>query len=330
MQNRSLNVVLSLICLVTLCLFGWPAHAEVRYDAQCSEGKDAHLPVSKWQDPLCNQRGTILLIHGITQRAYSLNVLAHELAEDGFTVYGIDQRGHGRWHFEQVKGQPGYACNFKQTVKDVDSLLPALKRSNPDLPLFLIGESAGAGVAIRSAAHSPDVVQGIVLAGTGCKTGHVKLTWALGDALRNFYRPNHQISVVRYQRKYGTDDLAALEENFEDNWQRPTMSAKEMIGVARFMRKNAKYAKRISPDTAVLVIQGCDDKVLKPKSATKVLANIPSPDKRIVNIEKCGHILLGTNHPKPVVTDSISTWLSQHDGETVVASVHAVAIERAR
>ena len=127
-----------------------------------------------------------------------------------------------------------------------------------------------------------------------------------------------------------TDDIAALEENFKDKWQRPTMSAKEMFGVARFMKKNAKYAKRISPDTAVLVIQGCDDKVLKPKSAKKVLANIPSTDKRIVSVENCGHVLLGTNHLKPLVTDSIGNWLSQHDGETVVATVNAVALEIAR
>ncbi len=323
MQNRFINLLFGLACLVISSSFG-PASAEVCYDEQCAEGKRAHLPVAKWQDPACNQRGTVLLIHGITQRAYSLNALANELADDGFTVYGIDQRGHGRWHFERTKGQPGYACDFKQTVKDVDSLLPALKQSNPDLPLFLIGESAGAGVAIRYAANSPDVVRGIVLAGTGCKTGHVKLTWALADTLRNFYRPDHQISLVRYQRKYGTDDLVALEENFKDKWQRPTMSAKEMLGVARFMKKNAKYAKRISADTAVLVIQGNDDKVLKPKSALKVLANIPSADKRIVNIENCGHILLGTNHLKPVVTNSIASWLDHNVGETTVATVHGV------
>lgn len=324
MQNRFKKLLFALTCLIALTLYGQPSSAEVRYVEQCLEGKRTNLPVSKWQDQSSNQRGTVLLIHGITQRAYSLKALANQLAEDGFVVYGIDQRGHGRWHFQAAKGQPGYACNFKQTVKDVDLLLPTLKQSNPDLPLFLIGESAGAGVAIRSAADAPNMVRGVVLAGTGCKLGHVKLTWALGDALRNFYRPNHQISVVRYQRKYGTDDLVALEESFKDKWQRPTMSAKEMMCVAKFMRKNAKYAKRMSPETAVLVIQGIDDKVLKPKSAEKVLANIPSEDKRIVKVENCGHILLGTNHLKPVVSDSITDWLDQSVGETTVASVHGV------
>lgn len=330
MHNRFRKYLLALLCLIFVSTCGIPAFAEIIYDAHCAEGRLTHLPVAKWQDSASNQRGTVLLIHGITQRAYSLNALATRLAEDGFTVYGIDQRGHGRWHFEGTKEQPGYTCNFKQTVKDVDLLLPTLKQSNPELPMFLIGESAGAGVAIRAAANSPDMVQGIVLAGTGCKPCHVKLVWALGDTLSNFYRLNHQISVVRYQRKYGTDDLAALEENFKDKWQRPTMSAKELLDVAGFMKRNAKHAKRISSDTAVLVIQGSDDKVLKPRSAEKVLANVSAADKRIVKVENCGHILLGTNHLKPVVTESISSWLSQHTGDTIVASVHGVAIQHAR
>jgi hypothetical protein len=52
------------------------------------------------------------------------------------------------------------------------------------------------------------------------------------------------------------------------------MSAREMFCVAKFMKQNAKYAKKIGPNTSVLVIQGCDDKVSKPKSAEKVVATV--------------------------------------------------------
>jgi alpha-beta hydrolase superfamily lysophospholipase len=324
MHKSIYNLIFSLASSFGIALCGTQSLAAVQFEDQCTEGKQLRLPVSKWQDDSRNERGTVLLIHGITQRAYSLNSLATQLAEDGYTVYGIDQRGHGHWHFQGTKKDDGYKCNFKQTVRDVNALLPMLKQNEPDQPLFLIGESAGAGVAIRAAAEAPELVRGVVLAGTGCKPCHAKLTWVMGDILKNFYRPNHQISVVRYQRKYGTDDLSALEESFKDKWQRPTMSASEIISVAKFMRKNARYAKRISPDTSVLVVQGCDDRVLKPKSAAKVLSNIPSDDKRMVSVANCGHILLGTNHLKPTVTNSITAWLDHGVGDTTVASVHGV------
>jgi esterase/lipase len=102
------------------------------------------------------------------------------------------------------------------------------------------------------------------------------------------------------------------------------MSAKEMLSAAKFMRQNAKYAKKMSPETSVLVIQGSEDKVLKPKSAAKVLAKIPSTDKHIVTIDKCGHILLGTTHLKPAVENSITAWLDHGTGDTTVASVQGV------
>ncbi len=326
MQKRTHTLVLTLTTSLGItCAGESSAYATVQFEDQCSEGNQLKLPVSKWQDnQSTGERGTVLLIHGITQRAFSLNSLATKLAQDGFTVYGIDQRGHGHWHFQGTTHDAGYSCNFKQTVKDVDALLPVLKKNEPEQPLFLIGESAGAGVAIRAAAAAPDLVRGVVLAGTGCKPAHVKFTWAMSDILKNCYRPNHQISVVRYQRKYGTDDIPALEESFKDKWQRPTMSAREMFSVAQFMKKNARYARKMSPDTSVLVVQGCDDRVLKPKSAAKVLANIPSDDKRMVSDAQCGHILLGTNHLKPAVTNSITAWLDHNVGDVTVASVHGV------
>ncbi|MBS2000016.1 MAG: alpha/beta fold hydrolase [Cyanobacteria bacterium SZAS LIN-5] len=333
MHKNFCQLIISIISYFLIALYAVPSLAAVQFTEECMEGKELNLPVCKWEDTATggtsrsraiSNRGTVLLIHGITQRAYSLNCLARQLAEEGFTVYGIDQRGHGRWHFLSTKKDVGYKCNFKQTVKDVDLLLPVLKQTNPDQPIFLIGESAGAGVAIRSAGDMPELVRGVVLAGTGCKTGHVKLTWFLGDLLSNFYRLDHQINVVRYQKRYGTDDLPALEESLKDSWQRPTMSAREMFRAAKFMKKNAKFARRISPETSVLVVQGCDDKVLKPQSAQKVLANIPSADKRIVNIAKCGHILLGTNRLKPAVVNSITAWLERGVGETTVASLDGV------
>lgn len=312
-----------LVTVSALCLFlgsSYQSSAKVVFHEDCAEAREVKLPIYEWEDNDKPARGVVLLIHGITQRAYSLNALATKLASDGFLVYGIDQRGHGWWHFENKKGCPGYKCNFKQTVKDVDAVLPLFKDVHPDLPVFLIGESCGAGVAIRSAAKAPDMVNGVVLAGAGCKAGRAKFSWVAGDVLASMLRFNHPINVVRYQRKYGTDDLPALEENLKDKWQRPTLTMGEIMSVGSFVKHNAKYAKRLDPNTSMLVVQGMDDKVLRPKSAEKVLASAPCLDKEIVEVPGCGHILIGTNHLKPIVGDSITTWLEDRVSNQAVAA----------
>jgi alpha-beta hydrolase superfamily lysophospholipase len=252
------------------------------------------------------------MVHGITQHAASLSVMANVLATNGFIVYGIDLRGHGWWHYHNDRKGKGYYCDFKRSVKDVDQLLSLLNDEYPDLPRFIVGESAGAGVALRSASGAPDLVNGLVLVAAGSKAGKAKISWLVSDVAKNFYRRNHQINITRYQRRYGTDDLASLEESFKDPCQRPTMSLRELLGTTLFVRGNEKYARRLDPNCSVFVVQGEEDQVLTPKSARRVFARVPCRNKEMLVVPDCGHIIIGTNHVKPVVSQSITTWLERN------------------
>lgn len=304
---------ISLVAKATalLLLSAHPAIADVRYQDQGIEAIETNLPVYYWRETARRPKGVVLLLHGIVERAGSLNCLAQQLVADGFVVYGLDERGHGWWHFHQKKGDPGYNCDFKGTVHDVDKLLSVLRKEHPGLPLILIGESVGAAVAWRAAIDEPKAVDGIIVAGTGCTAAHAKMSWVLGDLLRNFWRWNHQVDIVRYQLKYGTDDLPTFEENLKDPEQRKTLTLREIIGADRFLGKNRKFARRLDPQIAVLVIQGADDRVLSPKSAKKVFDAANTSEKQIVVVPGCGHVLLGMNKLKPLVCDSIITFLNK-------------------
>jgi alpha-beta hydrolase superfamily lysophospholipase len=304
-------VTRAVMASILLWLSAYPTFADVSYRDQCIEGTKTHLPVYVWQETARNPKGVVLLLHGIAERACTLDCLAQKLVSDDFLVYGLDERGHGWWHFHQKKGDPGYKCDFSQTVNDVDKLLFVLKEEHPGLPVFLIGESVGAAVAWRAAVHRPDAVDGIVAAGTGCTARHVKISWVISDLLRNCYRWNHQINIVRYQLKYGTDDLPAFEETLKDTEQRKTLSLSEIMGANKFLRKNCKFARRLDPHIAVLIIQGESDHVLSPKSARKVFDTANSLNKRLVVIPKCGHILLGISRLKPMVSDSIKSFMNE-------------------
>ena len=61
----------------------------------------------------------------------------------------------------------------------------------------------------------------------------------------------------------------------------------------RFLRGNDKFARRLDPQISVLIIQG------------------PQTDKRYVEVPECGHVLLGMNKLKPLVTDSITSFLNE-------------------
>jgi esterase/lipase len=105
--------------------------------------------------------------------------------------------------------------------------------------------------------------------------------------------------------------LQSSRETFEDPEQRKTLTLSEIIGTFTFLGKNLKFARRLDPHIAVLVIQGSNDQVLSPKSARKVFDAANTLDKRFVLIPGCGHLILGMNRQKPIVTDAIITFLKE-------------------
>ena len=236
LQTKSfISLVARATALLLVLLSAYPTMASVPCQDQCSEATETHLPVCVWQDTARSPKGVVLLLHGIAERALTLNHLAQKLVSDGFLVYGLDERGHGWWHFRQTKNDPGYNSDFKQTVCDVDKVLSCLKKEHPSLPLFIIGESIGAAIALRAAVDKPDAVDGIVVSGSGYKTAPASMKWVLGDLLRNFWRWNHQINVVRYQLKYCTDDLSSFAEILKDPEHRRTFTINETIRAGRFI-----------------------------------------------------------------------------------------------
>ncbi len=259
------------------------------------------------------------MVHGLTQRACSLHRLANQLVASGFQVYGIDLRGHGWWHFCHHDGNAGYSCDFEQSVKDVDAVLLALKEQHPGMPLFMIGESIGASVVLRAAVDSPGTVNGLILAGAGSKLCHVKFAWVASDLLRNHFRLHHQINIVRYQLKYGSENPLVMEETMEDPLQRRSITLSELMQVSKFIGKNRKYARSVSSKVSALVIQGSEDHTLQAKSAKKVFDAMRTDDKQMVVIPKCGHILLGIEHLRPLVSDSIDTFLRERAPQQTLA-----------
>ena len=319
-QRRSLGYALTIAALAAASTLSTPApsQAAVIYDKEPSGDMQTTLPLSKWQESKKKPRGVVLMLHGLTQRAFTLRAMAKKLASDGFIIYGLDLRGHGWWRKTMDNGDAGYIANYSQSVDDAREVLEVIKNNNPDLPLFVMGESVGAAVALRAAAESPEGLSGLILCGAGSKACHAKTTWFIADLLKSLIRK--PIGLIRYQKEYGTDDLIALEETLKDPMQRKNMSLRELWRARGILRKNKKYAKELNPQISLLMIHGAEDETLKLKSARKVFEEAPSVDKKMVVVPDCGHILLGTSRPKELVSNSIEKFLTNRVSTRVADS----------
>ncbi|MCK1474470.1 alpha/beta fold hydrolase [Bradyrhizobium sp. 197] len=91
-------------------------------------------------------RGAIF-IHGSSGSSGTVNhALTHAIASRGVETWALDIRGHGG---SGTRGDIGYVGQLEEDLVD---FVAQIRKTAPDLPLTLIGHSAGAGFSLRVAA----------------------------------------------------------------------------------------------------------------------------------------------------------------------------------
>jgi alpha-beta hydrolase superfamily lysophospholipase len=87
-----------------------------------------------------------IVVHGSSgSTANNIHAVSSALAERGVEAYAIDIRGHG------VSGTRGDIAYIGQLEDDLADFVAEIRRTRPEIPLTLIGHSAGGGFALRVA-----------------------------------------------------------------------------------------------------------------------------------------------------------------------------------
>ena len=123
------------------------------------------IPYRLW--PAKEPRALVLLLHGALDYSGAFDEFGPQLASHSLSVLAIDQRGFGG---TSTRGKWG---GRNRMIRDViEAVLFLRMRFGCDLPLFVVGESMGAAVAVHSAARAPDLdLAGLVLAAPGAVSG---------------------------------------------------------------------------------------------------------------------------------------------------------------
>ncbi len=90
---------------------------------------------------------TVLLLHGTLASSYTYNKMSGLLREaTQAKVIAVDLRGHG-----QSKGIAGDITTLNQYAEDLDDLISAIKKENPNEVIIVAGHSMGGGIVLRHA-----------------------------------------------------------------------------------------------------------------------------------------------------------------------------------
>jgi acylglycerol lipase len=103
-------------------------------------------------------RGVLLICPGMGEHSGRYATVVDALAPDGWAVYGLDLRGHGR-----SAGTRVHVRRYVDFLADLDTFRRTVMARHPGLHPFLLGHSMGGQIALAYALDHQDDLAGLVL-----------------------------------------------------------------------------------------------------------------------------------------------------------------------
>lgn len=259
------------------------------------------IPCLIWQAR--KPKAAMLAIHGFGLHKGTYEQFAREMAKVGISVYAIDVRGFGHWVQKGVN-----RIDFDGTLYDIGLALNEIHKTNKDIPVVVIGESMGGGIALAAAAQYPTLIDGLIT------------SVPAGD---RFDKADSSIDVVKQFLFRGANtpmdvghsvvSAATKDEKLRKAWLgdplcRTEVTPNELIAFNNFMNKTLKVATHVDK-MPVLFIQGSKDKLVRPAGTMKLFNRISSPHKQFVLSTTAEHLIFEKGQFSTQDLSFIESWL---------------------
>ncbi|HEY1614052.1 MAG TPA: alpha/beta fold hydrolase [Rhizomicrobium sp.] len=257
----------------------------------------AKLPYRLWLPP--HPKAILLLLHGAFDYSGAFDEIGPKIAAQGMAAFAYDQRGFGATNSRR------HWCGRKRLVEDVGDAVAYLRARFGALPVFIVGESMGAAVAVHAAATNEDLdVAGIVLAAPGAVAGSIRrLLASLFVGVLNFFAPRSEITVERLSASELVP-AAAIRLLFDPlvlRAVRPNMA----FGLLELATTAVDEARNVTLPTLTMV--GSREKFLNVNCIAQ-LHRLLAGEKSWCNFEGGPHLLLHWVR-RDEVLDKVFSWL---------------------
>ncbi len=251
-----------------------------------------------WQ-PAGPARGIVAICHGVKSHSGYFNWLGKRLAETGLAVYALDLRGRGR-----SSGERFFVDDAARYVDDVGALVDLARSREGNLPVFLLGHSAGGVVSSLYALEHQDGLAGFICESFAFQVYAPAFVQAAVKALRNW---TPRLPVLRLKNGDFSRDLAAV----------ATMDADELIAgevqpvatVAALLKATDRLKAEFSAfSLPLLILHGTADKVTRPNGSRQFQREAGSPDKILKLYEGHSHDLFN-DVGRDVVLEDVVGWI---------------------
>lgn len=249
-------------------------------------------------------RAVVLIVHGLAEHMGRYAHVAAKLNANGYAVYGLDHRGHGK-----SDGLRAYFDNFDQPVNALKQYFDTVKTEQPGKKIFIYGHSLGSLISLVFLLRYQNEVAGAIISGTtlGVEAGQPALLISLGDLLNNVAP---KLPVTPLDSKWLSHDPALVIAYDTDPLVhrgnvRVRMSS-QIVHNSRDVRVRLPELK-----LPILILHGGDDKICPPSGSTMLNQGLGLSDKSLKLYTGMYHEV-HNEVEKEMVLNDIVEWLNGH------------------
>ena len=252
--------------------------------------------------PEAPPRAVLLALHGFNDHSGNFLVGSIDgLKEAGILVYAYDQRGFG------LSPHRGYWPGAETLANDAAAAARLVAARHPDLPLFLLGESMGAAVAILAATgDTPPPARGIILLAPALWNRALMNPFMRGG----LWIGEHVFPGWPVQGSapgvVASDNEAALRRLRTDPLVIRTTRVDSGIGLIELMDQAVAALPRCCGAPALL-LYGAEDTVVPPRMTRAAVASLPPGTPLRFGVYGAGHhLLLAGGNREEVLRDILA------------------------
>jgi acylglycerol lipase len=253
-------------------------------------------------------RAVVLIAHGVGEHSGRYAHVAARLVDEGYAVYALDHRGHGR-----SAGPRAVIDRMDNAVSDLDQLVVLAASEHPGVPVFLLGHSMGGTISVRYAIVHQDRLAGLILSGPLAALEAASPATRLVAKLLSAVSPGLGLFAVDptlvsrdpgVVKAYETDPLV-------HHGRLPARTIAEVAGAIDSFPNEAGTV--IVP---TLIMYGSGDHLVPPAGSMMLNDRIGATDLTLKTYDGLYHEIL--NEPeRDVVMDDLCSWLRARVRATV-------------
>ena len=256
-----------------------------------------------------NEKGRLIIVHGLGEHSGRYRHLADHLADIGFSLWIPDLRGHGR-----SGGARGHVDSFDDYVRDVRAVMDkALAEKPDDTPCFLLGHSMGGLVAALTAGQYQDRIDGLVLSspalGVAVPLPAIKKAAAVCLArlfprlgIKNELDPQNVSRDPVTVQKYIDDPL--VHDRVTTRWF-----------IEFFKAIDRAFEKAESLALPILVQAAGEDRLVNINAVKAYFERLTMPDRQLTVYDDLYHEIYNETEPdRQKAIAALSTWLADRLG----------------